>query len=142
MKRKPATIKREINRLRKQIKKTDDVVLGKVSYAMESAEDTYGWEAPNADARSIADILRKQLEEKKTVLIRNTTAVLAPSGISALLCPENKSFSEMSPHQLMLLAAAQATEWAKKADECAEYNKTWRHLFDILGKRETRKIGN
>lgn len=64
------TIKREIKKLREQIDKSEDPIVRRISYAMETALrwsilDTKKWSYPAQDARDNAHILRTEIEVKQ-----------------------------------------------------------------------------
>lgn len=62
-----ATIKRQVRKLRKLVETTDDKVVARIAYAMETAlqwvlyERTTGWVPMDVEAKKEAEILRKEL---------------------------------------------------------------------------------
>ena len=66
MKKSKRTIKRNLRELRKLIDTSEDVLLSRIAYAIETAvrwtiEDTTNWEGLCDQAKSEADLLKKQL---------------------------------------------------------------------------------
>lgn len=65
----PTTIKRELRKLREYIDSGEDGPIAmRIAYAMETAirwatEPTVGWPKPVREAKTNADILRKELED-------------------------------------------------------------------------------
>lgn len=62
----PSTIKKHLRELRKLIDSTDDPILGRIAYEMETAvrwatEDVVGWDGLVEQAKRAAYILKRQL---------------------------------------------------------------------------------
>ena len=67
MAKSPATIKRHLKQLRKEVVESDDIIASRIAYAMETAirwvtEKTVGWPSLAEQAQIDAKALREEIE--------------------------------------------------------------------------------